>query len=324
MLKVCGAVRHTYFYCAEVQDYEIIKPLLPKLAGLKIVGKNAEVVAYLRARGIQVESWPVFPKKLIMARHGFYKFPVRAITKIGLRHGPFHFKKLITAKLYNLFDCFVFTSSAELAIAQKHGIKVGVNGGYPKLDTYSDPSFISQCDALKQSCDEKPIVVFSATYEASGLSAIDKWYKHIDSLCPHYTIAVTLHPFTHSRYRKQLQQKNIFIIAPDQLYHWLYIADALVSDTSSVIAEFLPLVKPVITFTVPVAKRLTPQIDQLIQDVSYRIESFSQLPTALGIVLAQKKYKVKQIQKAISFLFDDCSSSHVQRCYKAIRPFLHS
>ncbi|MCD8479377.1 MAG: hypothetical protein LRZ88_03500 [Candidatus Cloacimonetes bacterium] len=93
------------------------------------------------------------------------------------------------AENYNLFDLYLFTSQRDLANAQSLGIKCGQVGGYPKLDPYLNAKLIGTGHS------DKNKVLFTATYDSSGMSAVHLWLKRLPDLTAKYEIYVSLHPW---------------------------------------------------------------------------------------------------------------------------------
>jgi CDP-glycerol glycerophosphotransferase (TagB/SpsB family) len=270
-------------------DYQIIKPVLRYLPEIRIVSKTKELQRELSNLGISSGRLPAFPNKLIMARHSIHYFPEKKIKIIGMRHGVYHFKEFISSKKYNLFDKFLFTSPTEVQEAQEIGITTGVGVGFPKID----PLFNGEIDEnviteLKEKIgfNEKPIILFSATWDRSGISAVHKWAHRISELCDKYHILVTLHPWVSQNYCDIISKnQNIHYIRDNNILSYLAIADILISDTSSIIAEFCSLDKPIVTFKVPIKKRLSKKIYQMLEEISERIDSFDDLKSVLPEVL---------------------------------------
>src|SRR5690606_10115175 len=97
------------FYLDDEHDYATIDLLLPHLKfPFLLVARNRKVASALAEKGIKVRTWPVFPAAVIMARHALHRFPIRAVRKVGLKHGPHFFKKMIRPEKFNAFDLFVF------------------------------------------------------------------------------------------------------------------------------------------------------------------------------------------------------------------------
>jgi CDP-glycerol glycerophosphotransferase (TagB/SpsB family) len=262
-----------------------------------------------------------------MARHAHYRFPCNSIVKVGLRHGPYHFKKMIDASKYNKFNLFLMTSETEVKVAKKLGIKNVVSGGFPKLDSLLDSSISSiYLDRLSKEINldkNKKTLLFSATWDDSKMSAIDKWINKLSTLTNRFNILVTVHPFTNEGYKKILRKNfDITFIGNCDLYPYMKISDALISDTSSIIAEYCSLYKPIICFKTPDTKRTESEVQNIIESISLTDGDFDELIKNIDNELANpEKRKSEQIH-AVKIFFDDDKPDKGEKTSKIIMNFL--
>jgi hypothetical protein len=273
-----------YFYADNSMDYEIFRNIHKHIPNVKIVVKNKTVQNELLAKNVISDVYPVFPSLLLMARHSLHKFPDKNLITIGMSHGAYHFKEFIGAEKYNRFDMFILTSETEVRQAESIGIKCGVSGGFPKIDNLFSKESIEKAKQFRktQFKNDKPVILFTATWEKSGLSAIDKWYNNLNCLTRNYNVMVTLHPWISEEKKNIIKaKKDVFFIEEYDLTKYLLAADVMVADTSSVIAEFTALDKPVITFKVEKQGRLPQEIINMLDEMTYRIVQFSELKNAL-------------------------------------------
>ncbi|MFZ0390967.1 MAG: CDP-glycerol glycerophosphotransferase family protein, partial [Calditrichia bacterium] len=238
-------------YCQEPLDYEIFKNIQPFLPPIPIVTARKYRANFME-KGITPQFLPCFPKAVIMFRHAVHKFPEEKIIKIGLRHGAYHFKKLSSAGSYNKFDVFLMTSSHEVQVAQSTGISTGRAVGFPKLDPLfngklSDEILESYRRKVKLNKTKKT-VLFTATWDGSGMSAAETWIPVLPKLVDSYNVMVSVHPWSSAKLKKRIRnQPGIYFIQDADVVPYLALADIMVGDTSSVIAEFCALNKPIIT-----------------------------------------------------------------------------
>ncbi len=318
--------KQTIFYCDCALDYVIFENVRSYLPKIDIVAKNKKVQDELKKYGVESILWPVFPDAVIMARHAFHKFPSGRILKLGLNHGAYHFKDFISSKKYNVFDLFLFTSEYEVKEAEERGITCGQSGGYPKLDSFWFNDTEEKVKNLKQNLrfnNGKPNILFSATWENSGMSALGHWYNKLSDLTNDFNVMVTLHPFTGKKYKEIIKETpGIHFIEDAKNYLYLKLADLMVCDTSSIIAEFCSLDKPMVSFSVRESKRLTPNIVRLIKEVTYQIDNYSELRKTIEYALANPFEKSYQRQKYNKIMFDDFDKRHGEKAASKIKVFL--
>jgi CDP-glycerol glycerophosphotransferase (TagB/SpsB family) len=292
---------------------------------VNIVSKNKSVQSTLEKVGVESSLMPAFPKTVIMARHALHKFPYKKITKIGMRHGAYHFKKMISKEKYNAFDMYFFTSDKELEIAEELGFTSGAVGGFPKLDDAFNGSITTkELVKLRKAMrfDNKPIILFSATWEKSGMSAVKRWNDRLYELTKEYNILVTLHPFTNSKIKQKLRRTlEIHFIEDKEILPYLMLADLLISDTSSIIAEFCALNKPIITFRTQDSHRLTKEIKSMLGEISEQINTFDELKSILPEVLTNPSKKQEQRQFYNTIMFGKLDGKHAQRMANTIIMF---
>jgi CDP-glycerol glycerophosphotransferase (TagB/SpsB family) len=312
------------YYCDNETDYEIFKNM--ELENIIYIAKNKATYQFLTTKGLKVNLLPAFPDVVIMARHALHKFPSPKIIKIGLRHGPYHFKQMVNAAKYNAFDLFLMTSEKEVEIAEKMAIISSVSGGYPKLDSFKQAERIKKSKELFQSFHfslQRKTLLFSSTWDDSGISAVQKWIDKIETLTENFNIMVTLHPKMSKKYVKKLNNNvNIRIVQPDILIECMMMADFLISDTSSIIGEFCTLDKPIITFKIEPDKRLTPTIANMIADISLQIDNFRELEGAIGKYEQNSDLKKTNRNKWNQIMFDDVNISHGKKATEIILSFL--
>ncbi len=274
-------------YCAEPLDYTILQPVVRHLKMPCVyAAKNKRTADYLHKQGCAVYRMPVFPEMVLMARHSTWKFPVPAIRKYGFRHGPYHFKTFTSVRNYRPFTLFFLTSNAEEAEARKMGLDNVTAVGYPRLDPAFDGSWTEEKlrDFRKDKLNDnkKPVLLFSATWEKSGMSAVERWYRRLNELTNDYAVCVTLHPWISREVFHEIKNTpDIFLAGTDDLLPLMMLADCTISDTSSIIGEFIALDKRIITFRTGRAKRKPDSLDSILDKAGYRVDSFDDLKQTL-------------------------------------------
>lgn len=314
-------------YCADPLDYVVLKPVIDHLPEAIVVAKNGKTARYLKTKGIAFRRMPSFPTAVIMCRHAAHKFPVKEIIKIGFRHGAYHFKAFARARYYNSFDCYFVTSQTEEKLARAHGITSAIAIGFPKLDPLFDGTFDAvRLDAYKKLAgidSRKQTLLFTATWDKSGMSAIEKWIHRLHQLTAKYNVLVTVHPWISKKYLRKLRRiDGIFFIESPDVLPYLLIADVMVGDTSSILAEFCVLDKSIVTFRTASTKRTDPELDMLIQKFSTRIENFEELKSAVEFELAHPGNKSQDRKTATKIMFDDPAAGAGKKAAERIQSLL--
>ena len=311
------------FFCAEPMDYFLFLPIQKHLPPIPIVALR-KARKFLKKRGVKAGRMPSFPKAVIMFRHAHHRFPDERIVKIGLRHGPYHFKAFTNARAYNAFKVFMMTSNNDVEKARQAGITTGQAIGFPKLDPLFDGSLTPKMtQELKEGIGfsgDKPILLFTTTYQRSGMSACNLWAGRLNELTGDYQILASVHPWMRQHYTAPIKkQKGIYFIEDFDLLPYLSLADVLISDMSSIIAEFCALDKPIITFQVEQGRRVLSEIREIIADISVQVADFDELKTVLPKVLLHPAHKSEQRKRANQIFFDQLDGKAGLRAAELIR-----
>ncbi len=284
------------FYCGNIVDYICFKKVLAHYPEMRVIAKNRNVQKNLAEYGVKAKLYPSYPDIVVMCRHSARKYPGSGIIKIGLRHGPYHFKDFINSRYYNEFNNYLFTSEYENEIATRKGINNGIGVGYPKIDDAFDGSIRKDdLDNLRRKINidnSKATIIFTATWNKTTYSAVNLWYNRLDELKDKYNILVTVHDWTTSDVVARIKEtKGIYFINDKEVLPYLMIADLLIGDISSIIAEFCALDKAIITFRVKEGKRISQEITQMLEEMTYRIDSFEELSSTIEEALQDNGQK---------------------------------
>ncbi len=313
------------FYCHELLDYEIFRNVHKLLPKIQVIAKNKKLAKDLGAKyGVNCQIYPVFPDVVIMARHSLHLFPTSNIIKIGLRHGAYHFKYFISAEKYNKFDLFFFTSISEVEQSAKLGIKNAEYGGFPKCDTLFDEKIKIEANNLKELLvyPDKPTILFSSTWDKSGIAGVHFWYDRLEELSGKYNVLVTLHPWVNMQIVDKIKKtKNVKLISNDEIYKYMLISDVFVADVSSIIAEFMLLWKPIFTFKIPIKGRLSEEIYDLLEKYTIRIANFDELNGEINRVL-QERNKKWDYDHCLNLFFSGNLGRHSQIMAGKIKSYL--
>ncbi len=158
-------------------------------------------------------------------------------------------------RVRGLFDLYCTQGPATTTpfreLAAREGHFAVAETGWPKLD----PLFLDDggaSAALRAPAQGRPVILFGSTF-TERLSAAPHLYEQIAGDIArggHYWL-LTLHPKCppelFARYRA-LAGANAAFIEPEQVMAAQRAADVLVSDTSSIVSEFVVQHKPVVTF----------------------------------------------------------------------------
>ncbi|MFO7897180.1 MAG: CDP-glycerol glycerophosphotransferase family protein [Candidatus Cloacimonadales bacterium] len=135
--------------------------------------------------------------------------------------------------------------------------------GIPKLDPLVSEGYYDNAALAAQiSLDRgKKTVLFAPSYKPSCIKYVQ---EKITELLPEYNVVIKLHPYSwqgkyaphsqHKFYEKLARkEQNVYLIDQDDfdIYPYLALADTLISDTSSVINEFLAMGKHGIIYVLP-------------------------------------------------------------------------
>jgi hypothetical protein len=297
-------------YCDDAFDAVLFTNVQKHLKKIPLVAKNRKVRDALKAIGFDSKYMPAFPDLVIMFRNMAWKFPCKKIIRIGFEHGAYNFKRFSKAAYYNLFTIFFMTSSHDVERVKKLGVTTAEAIGFPKIDAAFDGSITSQTlEKLSTTIGldpKKKTVLFSATWDGSGMSAVHLWYDRVGELAERCNLLVTLHPWVSDKYRTVLAEKTgFFFINDDQLLPYIMLADICIGDTNSLIAEFCLLDKPIITFRIPPTPRTMPDVIEMIERVSLRIDSFDALPAAIDKLLNEPALQATARREATRLFFDE-------------------
>jgi CDP-ribitol ribitolphosphotransferase len=131
-----------------------------------------------------------------------------------------------------------------------------VETGWPKLDVYSSDLTLynSEKNVLLNKHKSKKILLYAPTFSPKLTSApflVEPLKALIKN--PDYLVLIKFHPLMDTQWVKTYNElaknyDNIILQEEKNIIKFLLMADLLISDTSSVIYEFLLLNKPAITF----------------------------------------------------------------------------
>lgn len=208
----------------------------------------------------------------------------------GLKVQVFHGLERKKKGHFRIRDCFdlyctqgsIFTERFE-ELSKKHGNFDVVETGWPKLDNLFSSA------PLQVETKGRPCILYAPTFSPS-LTSVESLYDQIKDLREkEWHWLVKFHPKMAPEWVEKfrsLQNDHFQLIESGDLAPVLQRADVMISDTSSIITEFMLLNKPVVTF-----KNLAPEPSLI------NIESESELEQAIQTALSPTEELKAEISK---------------------------
>jgi hypothetical protein len=253
-------VNHYLFYINELYGFSIVRPLQSA-----IISRGDKVAWFLEDKDRLEKYLRPYEEHLRTVKE-VQEYNPRAIfvpgnlvpdffpgLKVEIFHG-FHVQKRKNTRghfrIRNFFDLYCtqgpHTTKPFLELSQRHGSFEIVETGWPKMD----PLFWETQEP--ELAKERPIILFTSTF-TPRLSAAPVLFKQIQIMAKkgNWKWLINFHPKMSKdivAMYKSIQNENLALIETDDIIPLLKAADCMVSDTTSVIAEFILLNKPVVTF----------------------------------------------------------------------------
>ena len=255
----------TILFCMNPYSFGILEPVMQVLKE-----KNHEFIWFVRTAIL--EKFPYQDQRFTSKIEDLVRFNSDAIfvpgnevphylrgVKIQVFHGLAGEKKG-HFRIRNYFDLYLtqgpyFTRWFSKAAAKHKDFSV-VETGWPKLDVYGKELHKYDPDKLflLKKYKAKKIILYAPTFSPS-LTSAPYVLSQLEELASvkEYLIVIKFHDLMAKNlidsYKKlSMSFKNVLFIEERNIIKYLLIADLMISDTSSVVYEFLLLDKPVITF----------------------------------------------------------------------------
>ena len=232
------------------KNYDFIWYVAPKLKTKFPFKKDKYTSSYTKLKS--------YKSDVILAPGNEVPFFLRGL-KTQIFHGLAGEKKG-HFRIRDYFDLYLtqgpYFTSRFLELKKKHKNFDVIETGWPKLDKYfkKDDKHSKKRNEILLNNKSKYIILYAPTFSPK-LSSAQHVFSEIKSLAQNksYTILLKFHPLMDVKWvekYKNLANKNKNIIFKNEsdITDYLIISDLLISDTSSVVYEFILLNKPVITF----------------------------------------------------------------------------
>jgi len=255
----------TILFCMNPYSFGILEPVMQVLKE-----KNHEFIWFIRPEILdkfpyQDQSYTTKIEDLVRFNSDAIFVPGNEVPHYlrGVKTQVFHGlagEKKSHFRIRNYFDLYLtqgpyFTRWFSEAAVKYKDFEV-VETGWPKLDVYGKE--LHKYDSVKltllKKSKAKKIILYAPTFSPS-LTSAPYLLTQIEELAKskEYLIVIKFHDLMAEdlidSYKKlSMSFENVLFIEERNIIKYLLIADLMISDTSSVVYEFLLLDKPVITF----------------------------------------------------------------------------
>ena len=255
----------TILFCMNPYSFGILEPVMQVLKE-----KNHEFIWFIRPAIL--EKFPYQDQRFTSKIEDLVRFKSDAIFVPG-NEVPHYLRGVKTQvfhglagekkghfRIRNYFDLYLtqgpyFTKWFSKAATRHKDFNV-VQTGWSKLDVYGKALHKYDSDklALLKKSKAKKIILYAPTFSPS-LTSAPHLLTQIEELAKskEYLVMIKFHDLMAEdmidSYKKlSMSFENVLFIEERNIIKYLLIADLMISDTSSVVYEFLLLDKPVITF----------------------------------------------------------------------------
>lgn len=252
-------------FCRHPYSFDILKPLRDK-----IIGQGGKFLWYVHPE--IVAEFPYCDDDFTTDVSSLKNFDSHAIfvpgntvpnylkgVKVQVFHGLAGEKKS-HFKIRHYFDLYLtqgpYFTNRFLELKQKYRDFEVIETGWPKLDVYysDEEVFANKRREMLETHKAEKIILYAPTFSPS-LSSASELLPEIKALAENkkYLILIKFHdlmqPVWQAQYKAlAAETSNIVYMDERNTIPSLRLADLMISDTSSVVYEFLLLNKPVITF----------------------------------------------------------------------------
>lgn len=249
------------FYIAKAYSIPIIQPLAARLdsTGGEYAFYVSEHVAkkfpreWDRGKTLKnLKQAKAFRPDFVLCPGNFVDFRIPGI-KVQLFHG-LGVEKKVHYKIRHFFDIYCtsgpYVTERFKRLQEKHRYFSIIESGWPKVDYILNfpAKNIRQRYDLAQ---DKKIILYAPTFSTEHESAT-RLLNTIPSIMRDdefwlFKFHELMNPEIVDQFKK-LDQRNSRVLVNEEITPYLHAADVMISDTSSVVYEFMLLDKPVVTF----------------------------------------------------------------------------
>jgi CDP-glycerol glycerophosphotransferase (TagB/SpsB family) len=209
--------------------------------------------------------------------------------------------------------------------------------GLPKLDPFFTGAYSRESIITKHGLDPaKKIVLYAPTYKPTSLFEVG---EKIHTLLDDYNVVVKLHPYSwsgkyaphsqHRLYEKLARQyPQLCLVPPTEhdIMPYLFAADTMISEASSVINEFLALGRCGIIFDLEDEKLkhsdgeplLEEKTTEWLKDSYVHLSKAEDLPAAVAEALAPSPQRQACLQRDMKYIYSCTDGTSSQKVKKVI------
>ncbi len=348
MIRLLFDLEHEYYWPAMEPIYEVmskepdydlwmrIGPNHTRFLGLFLIPHKSEIEDNFRKKGIKItdntDGYDVVICGDALKKPNAYG---RALL-CNVDHGPC-FKTLRYRNLLRQPNTryVVFAEGRyRMEKLKKYGLdkmETCFDVGLPKLDPFFWGRYSRKDIIEKYGLDpSKKIVLYAPTYKPSSIFLVG---RHILSLIPEFNVIVKLHPYSwkgkyapHSQHRlfEKLAQENpkLHLVPADDhnIMPYLFAADTIISEGSSVINEFLALERCGVIFNLDDSKLkhsdgqalLEEKTSEWLKDSFIHVSRGEELLDAVREAVAPSPERIENIRRDCRhfYSYNDGSSSY--------------
>lgn len=317
------------FIAASPMHYACFKQIHRFIPEVRLIADNRETARYFRKNGIDFSRFPGFPDCIIMADYLHMKkrsktrYP-SSVRLIQINHGlglakSHYFTEAVARPP---FDLYLVSGEAAKERLERMGLKRPIAAvGFAKLDPLFDGSLKKDDICQRLGIDPtKPVILYAPTH--GDLSSFDKVAPYLPELAQSYNLLVKLHQHTYRERFSRSQSailKNIYLIEDCDCTEYLFIADLLISDVSSIVFEYALLDRPMLLIQPPKEKWHPRVTNPKWWDVGYALKEDDRLPEVVRELMAKGDQRSEFRRRLIASTGIPCDGRAAERSAEAIK-----